>query len=82
MRNKKTPKQLKKDERRKNKGTIGVTAQHDCGCCATTMRFFDKKSATEVFVKAGLQNSATITDDHGVVHEGIDTFYGFFIPKR
>lgn len=80
MKNKKTAKQLKKEERRENKGVIKVTAQHDCGCCATTMRFFSKDSANRAFAKAGLSNSATITDDKGTVHEGIDTFYGFFVP--
>lgn len=74
---KKTEKQKKKKEdRRKNKGTIAVFALCDCGCCTAKMRFRSEKSALEAFKAAGLQNSATITDDQGTVHEGIDTFYG------
>lgn len=76
MRNKKTPKQLKKDERNKNRGTIPVFALHDCGCCTAKMRFHSKKTALEAFSKAVLGNSIDIVDDQGVAHAGIDTFYG------
>jgi hypothetical protein len=77
MKNKKTAKQLKKQEKREHRGTIAVYARCDCGCCTATMRFKNKAAVEEAFAKAGLVNSATIVDDKGVVHEGIDTFYGF-----
>jgi|WetSurMetagenome_2_1015567.scaffolds.fasta_scaffold452712_2 hypothetical protein len=56
---------------------IKVHAKLDCGCCTTDMRFNSIESATEAFRKAGLGNGISIKDDAGVVHEGIDTFYGF-----
>lgn len=74
---KKTAKQLKKEKRREHRGTIAVYAKCDCGCCTAEMRFTSAKTAAEAFAKAGLQNSATIVDDKGTTHEGIDTFYGF-----
>jgi hypothetical protein len=54
-----------------------VTAKNDCGCCETTMHFFGDESAKAAFDKAGLRNMATIVDDAGTEHRGIDTFYGY-----
>lgn len=54
-----------------------VTAQLGCGCCNTTMRFENKQSAVQAFREAGLTSMATIVDDTGTRHEGVDTFYGF-----
>lgn len=79
---KKTAKQLKKEEKRENKGTIAVYAKCDCGCCTAELRFKNVESAKEAFSKAGLENSATIIDDKGVEHTGIDTFYGFSLEDE
>lgn len=40
------------------------------------MKFHNEESAQQAFSKAGLSSSATIVDDEGTVHEGVDTFYG------
>jgi len=81
MKNKKTEKQIKKEERRKNRGTIAVYSKCDCGCCFEEMRFKSKESAGEAFSKVGIGNKKTIVDDQGTVHTHIDTFYGFSIEK-
>lgn len=52
-------------------------AQLNCGCCDTTMQFHSQESAQAAFSAAGMTTGASITDDAGEVHEGIDTFYGF-----
>lgn len=54
-----------------------VKARRNCGCCEETLRFTDKQSAVAAFRTAGLDSSATIVDDAGDVHQGVDTFYGF-----
>lgn len=59
-----------------------VTARRDCGCCQDTLRFASKQSAVAAFREAGFSSSATITDDAGEVHQGIDTFYGFNPDKE
>jgi hypothetical protein len=46
------------------------------------MRFKDKKSAEEAFLNAGPGNKMNITDDKGIVHEGIDAFYGFSTDEK
>lgn len=61
---------------------IKIIAQCDCGCCYEEMHFKDLESANKVFREAGLQNGATIKDDEGVEHTGIDTFYGFSTSKE
>jgi hypothetical protein len=55
---------------------IKVFAKADCGCCEIEMAFTSAESVMRAFVRAGLSSSATIVDDKGAVHEGIDTFYG------
>ena len=84
MKSTKTPKQIKKEKRQKNRGTIPVWAVCDCGCCYAEMRFFSKKTAEDALKNVGLGNSVAITDDKGVVHEGLDTFYGFSLtdPRK
>jgi hypothetical protein len=57
-------------------------AQLSCGCCFTEMSFRSKKSAETAFQKAGLNLEATIVDDKGKVHEGVDTFYGYFVKEK
>lgn len=52
-------------------------AKKCCGCCTTTMRFKDVEAIGRAFMKAGLDVAATIVDDAGIVHEEVDTFYGF-----
>ena len=71
-------KQNKKVFQQRTKGLIVFEAQYDCGCCYATMLFKSHESASNAFVRAGLQNGATIVDDAGVKHEKIDTFYGFW----
>lgn len=56
---------------------ITVYAKADCGCCTIGMKFKNDESVKAAFAAAGLTNGAEITDDDGVRHEGIDTFYGF-----
>lgn len=48
-----------------------------CGCCTTEMKFNDRASIEAAFKAAGLDSSATITDDEGTVHTEVDTFYGY-----
>jgi len=79
---KKTEKQLKKEKRRELRGFNRVYAKCDCGCCTAEMFFRNKESVIEAFTKVGMQNSATIVDDKGNIHEGIDTFYGFSMDKE
>jgi hypothetical protein len=67
---------MKKWQKKENK-MITVYASFDCGCCEAEMKFNSLESANEAFIKAGLGNGMSITDDEGVVHKGIDTFYGF-----
>jgi len=68
-------KKLKRE--RRHRGFIQVTAQLSCGCCTTEMLFKSRENAVAAFNKAGLDSSADITDDKGVAHSGVDTFYGF-----
>jgi hypothetical protein len=56
---------------------ITIYAKLDCGCCTTELRFLDEEAAVRAFAGAGLGNGMTITDDAGVTHTGLDTFYGF-----
>lgn len=56
---------------------IKVYAKNDCGCCTTEMQFESEAGAQAVFAKVGPGNGMVITDDAGVMHEGLDTFYGF-----
>ena len=72
----------KKNKKHKdNNGTIPIYAMCDCGCCKEELRFFSEKTALEALKKVGLGNFKTIVDDLGVVHEGLDTFYGFALEK-
>lgn len=76
---KKSERQLKierKNEKRRHKRMIKVIAQCNCGCCTEEMYFRDFAAAKAAFEKVGLSNSATIVDDEGTEHTGIDTFYG------
>lgn len=49
----------------------------DCGCCTVKMMFKDEQSIRKAFRAAGLQSSVDITDDAGVTHLDVDTFYGW-----
>lgn len=60
---------------------ITVCSKNGCGCCTTEMQFRDEESANTAFASAGLESCATITDDAGVVHNEIDTFYGWWLPE-
>jgi hypothetical protein len=51
-------------------------AKRGCGCCTAKMMFKDERSIREAFKRAGL-SFADITDDSGVTHREIDTFYGW-----
>jgi len=57
-------------------------AQLSCGCCFTEMSFKSRKSAEAAFQKAGLKLEACIVDDKGKVHEGVDTFYGYYVKEN
>jgi hypothetical protein len=46
------------------------------------MRFKDQASIENAFAVAGLRNGAIITDDENQVHEGIDTFYGYWTEEN
>jgi len=56
---------------------IKVYAKLSCGCCTEELEFNDIQSAQEAFSGAGLTSTGKITDDAGVEHNNIDTFYGF-----
>lgn len=56
---------------------VKVYAKRDCGCCEEELQFNDLAAASRAFQEAGLGNGMKIKDDTGMVHEGIDTFYGF-----
>lgn len=47
-----------------------------CGCCTEVLKFRSDAAFEAAMRAAGLTSSATITDDAGVRHDGIDTFYG------
>lgn len=69
--------QMSREERDWSKGWFLAEANALCGCCQVTMRFKSRASASEAFRVAGLGH-LTMTDDAGDVHEGVDTFYGFW----
>lgn len=48
-----------------------------CGCCTAKMMFKDEESIRKAFKRAGLQSFVDITDDAGVTHSEVDTFYGW-----
>ncbi len=79
---KKSKKIEKKEERNRNRGYVLLESVYDCGCCYAKMRFKSIASAEKAFKEAGLDLSATIIDDAGDKHEGIDTFYGFCKVKK
>lgn len=56
---------------------VTVYAKRCCGCCTVRLRFHSLEKAQEAFKRAGLTVDATIRDDAGIVHEEVDTFYGF-----
>jgi hypothetical protein len=76
---KKQTKALREQERKWAKGYIVVHARLVCGCCTAKMRFQSQEAASAAFAKVGLKNEATIKDDSGETHEGVDTFYGFWL---
>jgi hypothetical protein len=55
---------------------IKVYAKNDCGCCTVEMQFNSMSAARRAFARVGLGNGMKIRDDAGVLHKGIDTFYG------
>jgi hypothetical protein len=61
---------------------ITVYAKNDCGCCSTEMKFKDEESAARAFNEVGFGNGMTVTDDEGIAHDGIDTFYGFTVGEE
>jgi hypothetical protein len=48
----------------------------NCGCCTDVLKFRNDAAFEAAMRDAGLTTDATITDDAGVRHRGIDTFYG------
>lgn len=52
-----------------------------CGCCDRSVHFKNEAYIRDVFLEAGLISSTTFTDHNGVVHEGVDTFYGYTTDK-
>ena len=63
----------------KNVKGIEFFARADCGCCEVgPMIFVSEDSALRAFEKVGFRNGGTIVDDAGEMHEGIDSFYGFW----
>ena len=86
MRTKRQIKRLKHEVRAARRAAAEapfiITARQTCGCCIETLRFSSKQNAVQAFREAGLQSSATITDDTGKIHHGIDTFYGFNPDKE
>lgn len=61
---------------------LNFYAKDACGCCTTKMLFNSEESAAVAFRRAGLSNSASIVDDVGEEHEGIDTFFGFTLDPQ
>jgi hypothetical protein len=49
----------------------------NCGCCTVKMAFESEERLLAAFKKQGLTVYGKVTDDEGVEHEEIDTFYGF-----
>lgn len=52
--------------------------RYDCGCCHAQLRFESDERAEAALHAAGLRNGATIVDDAGETHRGLDTFYGMW----
>lgn len=61
---------------------ISVFVKLDCGCCTDELKFASVEAAEAAFSKAGLGNSVDITDDAGVCHTKLDTFYGFSLTEE
>jgi hypothetical protein len=58
---------------------IAYYAWANCGCCKVGPMHFDSEvSFMKVLSKTRFTSFGTITDDEGVTHENIDTFYGFW----
>lgn len=53
----------------------------DCGCCYAELEFASNETAATAVNKVALMNGAVITDDAGIVHEGLDTFYGIWLSQ-
>ena len=47
-----------------------------CGCCMAVLAFESEEKLLAAFGNK-LTSTAVVTDDEGVLHEGIDTFNGF-----
>jgi len=61
---------------------ITVHVRQVCGCCIDQLQFENEESAHKAFASAGLGNGVEITDDAGVKHSGLDTFYGFSLTEE
>lgn len=59
---------------------VKVFAKLTCGCCMAEMDFDSEHSAAQAFAKVGLGH-VSITDDLGVTHSGVDTFYGYSLKE-
>lgn len=59
-----------------NKALRCYEVRMHCGCCTEVLKFRNDAALEAAMRVAGLTSRATITDDAGVTHEGIDTFYG------
>jgi hypothetical protein len=69
--------QLTRQKRKKaNKAMRCYEVRMACGCCTEALKFRNDAAFEAAMRAAGLTSSAAITDDAGVRHEGIDTFYG------
>ena len=54
-----------------------VIYQKNCGCCTGVAHFSSLEHAAEVFKSLLLSVGASFTDDEGILHDDVDTFYGF-----
>lgn len=48
-----------------------------CGCCTVRLAFENEDKLKAAFKGQELVVNGKVTDDEGVEHEGIDTFYGY-----
>jgi hypothetical protein len=60
---------------------INIFVKLTCGCCEDVMQFESEDSAIDAFDKVGLGHHDMI-DDAGVLHTGVDTFYGYSLVSN
>jgi hypothetical protein len=78
----KAAKQWQEIKNRKRAFPYVVTIKQCCGCCESTLRFKTEAAFLEQWSKLELTVSGAITDDEGITHKSLDTFYGYCLGSK